>query len=52
MGQVIHQEKSSLSGGAQLIDVLPTKPLQSGPYFFVIESDKGELAIEKIFINE
>jgi hypothetical protein len=52
MGQVIHQEKTSLSGGAQLIDVLPTKPLQSGPYFFVIESDKGELAIEKIFINE
>lgn len=52
MGQVVHQEEMSLSGGAQLIDVLPTKPLQSGPYFFVIESDKGELAIEKIFINQ
>jgi hypothetical protein len=50
MGTIVHQEEQYLNAGNSIEEYrLPN--LKAGPYFFVIESDAGELAIEKLFVD-
>ncbi|GAB5466756.1 MAG: hypothetical protein Kapaf2KO_21920 [Candidatus Kapaibacteriales bacterium] len=50
LGKVIHNETRSLLQGKQGVDLLPDN-LDAGPYFLVLETAKGELAIEKVFVR-
>jgi hypothetical protein len=51
MGKIVHQENISIGSGSHLVDIVPRDQLERGAYFFVIETEEGEIAIEKVFIE-